>query len=233
MVDLARSVNLPLLHTRAPDDFSSGDLQAHFLSRTHGGLMYGWGGSKPRILWHTDEVCANPGRICFPLDPGTGALAGSKVAAQLYVDEYWATPARLKQAGFLYRRQHVLPGRAPGLGTRGSYEDRVDFGWMCGQWNHKGSSDIGEIQLLNHNYALGGAPLLQLAASHVVVAQLTSNLQQWMGGFSADELPQVRPVQEYAARAETIVKLLGGPAQLKHLIAQAKANMGQDLLPDR
>jgi len=65
MVDLARSVNIPLLHARALDNKLLGQ-GGHFFNRTHGGLVYGWGGKQPRILWHTDEINASQGMVLLP-----------------------------------------------------------------------------------------------------------------------------------------------------------------------
>jgi hypothetical protein len=230
MVDLARSVNLPLLHARALDNMASDDTKAHFLRRTHGGLVYGWGGSKPRILWHTDEVYANAGKICFPLDPKTGALAGPELAAQLYFDELWATPAALRKAGFVYRLHHVLPGKGYGVATRGPYEDRVDFGMMTGCWSKKGKSDLSGIYLLNHDYVLGGAPFLQLGVMKVAATQWTLKFKDWQGDFPDAEVPFKRPVKDYVDRAAVFIKALGGPDKLPGLIKQAQINQGKDLL---
>ncbi len=233
MVDLARSVNIPLLHTRAFDNTLSADTACHFLNRTHGGLLYGWGGAHARLLWHSDEVCANNGRICFPLDPKTGDLAVPELAAKMYCDEYWATPAQLKRAGFLFRRQFVLPGRGPGVATRGSYEDRADFGWLCGQWERQGASKLDDIYLLNHDYALCGAPLLQMALHNITTAQVRSDLESWRGAFALAALPHVLAPEDYARRAAAAVKALGGSERTARLIEQAKKNMGRDVLPPR
>jgi hypothetical protein len=137
MVDMARSVNIPLLHTRALDNTMTNS-DGSFLNRTHGGLVYGWGGPRqPRIIWHTDEIYATQGKVCYPLDPKTGALATPDRAAQLYFDEYWATPQTLAKAGFVYRLQRVIPGKGYAEKSRGQYEDRQDYGTMAGYWKNK------------------------------------------------------------------------------------------------
>jgi hypothetical protein len=84
MVDLARSVNIPLLHVRSQQTGGTG---ANFFVRTHGGLAYGWGGREPRVRWHTDDIYANTGELPFPLDPSTSKPAAPDVAARQCFDQ--------------------------------------------------------------------------------------------------------------------------------------------------
>jgi len=148
MVDLARSVNIPLLHVRALDN-ELGDQPGDFFSRTHGGLIYGWGGPRqPRVLWHVDDIYASTCDDCFPIDPKTGNLAAPDVAAQMFFDEMWLTPPALIKAGFVYKLERVYPEKGFGHDGRGAYEDRIDYGMMCGYWKKQGKSDLGELFLL-------------------------------------------------------------------------------------
>jgi hypothetical protein len=232
MVDLARSVNIPLLHTRALDNKSS-DAGGHFFNGSHGGLIYGWGGPEHRILWHTDEIYAMPGRSCFPLDPATGALAAPEQAARQFFDEYWRTPQQLRKAGFVYRLERVLPGKGYGQHSRGDYEDRLDYGMLCGRWEKKGNSDLSQLHELAHEDALYAGPFLQLAAKHVVEAQLASNIQASRGDFADGELLMLRPIRDYVKRAESGLKAVGGPEALDKRSKAWERSRGSNLLGRR
>ena len=69
--------------TRALDD-ANGMKDSSFLSRTHAGLVYGWGGSSPRVLWHADDIYARDGKIFFPVDERTHARLPQAEADQRY-----------------------------------------------------------------------------------------------------------------------------------------------------
>ena len=234
MVDLARSVNIPLLHTRAYDNQTTPG-NGSFFNVTHGGLVYGWGGPRqPRIIWHTDELYATQGKVCFPIDPRSGVLLTQEQADQAYFDEHWVTPQTLAKAGFVYHLERVIPGRGYGQPSRGEYEDRTDYGMMCGYWKKQGTSDLPELFLLSHDYALCGDPLLQLACRRGSInAQLTSNINAYKGDFADNDLPLLRPVIDYVERADAALKTLGGPEKFQLLSKEAKANQGKNLLLGR
>jgi hypothetical protein len=233
MVDLARAVNIPLLHTRAPDNIK-GDANSHFFNRTHGGLVYGWGGRAPRVLWHTDEIYAMPGRICFPINARTGALATPQEAAQQYFDEMWTTPERLAKAGFVYHLERVFPEKGYGHTSRHQSEDRFDYGMMSGHWQKKGTSQLDTIFQFIHDSAMCSGPLLQSAARRTnPKVPLLGNLKNWKGDFTDEELPLLLSNEEYFSRAAACLKAIGGADKLPDLIAQAKANRGKNLMVQR
>ncbi|MGA2497648.1 MAG: hypothetical protein ABSH20_07890 [Tepidisphaeraceae bacterium] len=229
MVDLARSVNIPLMHARALDN-ESGDKGGSFFSRTHGGLVYGWAGPRPRVLWHVDDVYARTSHAYFPLEHGTGGLAPPEQATMQYFDELWATPQALAKAGFQYRLQKVLPNKGQGVPSRGNYEDRLDYGMMSGQWKKKGTSDLPSILQLNNDYVLCGEGLLDLAARGSLEAQLAANFQVWKGGFTDAEVPQLRPIKDYADRAAAGLKAIGGGDKFEKIAKDRDAHRGQNLL---
>ncbi len=236
MVDLARSINIPLLHARALDG-EKADAKTHFFSRTHGGLVYGWAGRMPRICWHTDEIYAMPGHLCVPVDARTGGPASKEDAAQQFFDEIWATPEQLKKAGFVYHLARVLPDQGEGHDSRGKSEDRYDFGMMSGRWNKKGTSLIENFFQLAHDSTLCSVPYMQLYARRpggiVLKSSLTQDFRKWKGEFTDDELPQLLPMQTYLDRAAACVAAIGGADKLEGLAAQLSANRGKNLLVQR
>jgi hypothetical protein len=226
MVDLARSVNIPLLHARSQEsDATSG----HFFNRTHGGLIYGWGGNQPRILWHTDEIYAMTGEPSFPID-SNGNLMSSDQAVRAYFDQRWRTPSQLAQAGFVYNLQTVYPDQGFGMSSRGVYEDRKDYGKMSGYWNKNGSSDLSALMRLEQHYEICGAFLLDLFCSQILPAQLSIDINQWKGGFSQSQLPPMHTINEYNTRAGIGVNTLGGCAAFNQAIMNWNNNRGSNLM---
>ena len=134
MVDLARSVNIPLLHVRALDNQLKDDTAGHYFSKTHGGLVFGRGTHSALVLWHTDDVYAQPGSLCYPVDAVTGQLLDQTAADRKFFETHWRAPGVLEKAGFVFKLELVKPGEGYGLGTRGEYEDRHDFGMGIGYW---------------------------------------------------------------------------------------------------
>jgi hypothetical protein len=230
MVDLARSINIPLLHVRALDN-DLGDQPGYFFSRTHGGLIYGWGGPRqPRVLWHVDEIYASSCDDCFPIDPKTGNLAAPDVATQMFFDEMWQTPPALIKAGFVYKLERVYPEKGFGHDGRGEYEDRIDYGMMCGYWKKQGKSDLGEVFLLTHAYGVCGEPLLSLQANNILEGQLTDNIKLYSGSLPASDLPAMHTMAEFSTRAAAGVKALGGADQVKKRIKEYEDSRGNNLL---
>ncbi len=229
IVDLARSVNIPLMHARALDNIS-GDKGGSFFNRTHGSLVYNWAGPKARILWHVDDVYARTSHAYFPLDHNTGVLATPEQATMQYFDELWATPQALAKAGFQYRLQKVLPNKGQGVPSRGNYEDRLDYGMMSGQWKKRGTSDLPSILQLNNDYALCGEGLLDLAARGSLEAQLAVNFTTWKGDYTDAEVPQLHTIKEYADRAAAGIKALGGADKFQRMARDRDAHRGQNVL---
>ena len=223
LVDLARSINIPLLHVRALDN-ELGDQAGHFFSRTHGGLIYAWGTPRlTRVLWHVDDAYASTPDDCFPLDPKTGALAAPDVATQIFFDEMWPTPQTLIKAGFVYKLETVFPEKGFGHDGRGAYEDRIDYGKACGYWKKQGKSNLGELYLLTHAYTICGEPLLSLSVSGVVEAQLTDNIKGDIGSLPASDFTAPHTMAEgFDTR--------GGPDQVKKRIKEYEDSRGNNLM---
>jgi hypothetical protein len=227
MVDLARSVNIPLLHVRSQETDTT---DGHFFNRTHGGLMYNWGGREPRVLSHTDDIYANSDDPCFPLDEQTGKLATPERAAQIYFDQRWASPQTLMKAGFAYKLERVFPEKGFGVSSRKTYEDRYDFGVMIGYWKNKGGSKLDQIFKFAQGYAVYSKTLLMLACKHSLVPQLTSNINVWRGPYQDAELHMVRPMKDYEERTASWLNAAGGCEKFKELSEQWKNSQGRDLM---
>jgi len=131
MLDLARSVNIPLLNVATRTDPIC---DAHFGNCHHRGFIYGWAGPSPKILWHTDNIYAfAQHEPVFPINPiGNTSLASNELAAKFF-DAYWLTPAQLAQFGFVYELKFITPADVP-ESTAGQYEDSPDFGYLAGYW---------------------------------------------------------------------------------------------------
>jgi hypothetical protein len=225
MVDLARSINIPLLNVRCPDA-EKADPSAHDISETHGGLIYGWGGPKqPLVLWHTDDIYAMPADECWPLDPKTGGLASRAEADQQFFDAHWITPAALKKLGFAYRLQRVHPDK----GAREN-EDRLDYGWFCGQWNRKGKSNLSMYCEMTFDYDLCSGTLLDWYLRNNVEGGFAATTKQFRGDYTDEELPRLHSLKEYQARAEACVKALGGPEKVQKLLDDYEKTRGRNLL---
>jgi hypothetical protein len=95
--DLAKSVNIPLLHV-ASDQPDTNNYPVIFIDNgRHSGLVYGWGDpSTTLILQHTDDIYANYGML-FPIDS-----AGKPVAdlAQALFAATWLSPSQLSAWGY-------------------------------------------------------------------------------------------------------------------------------------
>jgi len=233
MVDLARSVNVPLLNVQSQED-EKADSRSHFFNRSHGGLLYGWGGAEPRILWHTDTLYARAGRICFPIDDKTGTLLSPEQADQRYFDETWVSPETLAKSGFVYHLERVVPEKGFGHNSRGKYEDRFDYGWMIGYFKKKGSSKLDLLFDIVLDANLCSYTLLERQAKHPGLdGSLVGRIKQYLGDFTEDEVPLLKSAKEQSDRAATALKAIGGPEKFAVLLEQLKAARGQNLLPPR
>ena len=231
MVDLARSVNIPLLSVRSLDG-EKGDKACHFFSRTHGGLVYGWGGPTPRIVYHTDMIYARAGKICFPLDVRTGELLPAAQADQRYFDACWLSPAMLSKAGFVFHLERVVPEKGFGHTSRHKHEDRQDYGWMCGYWKKEGASNLAELYDVCMDYELCGLPWVEHCAKFPRARSfLASLVKSHKGGFADDELPLALPIKDESERVAAVLKAAGGSEPFLKLAAEHKSKLGSNLLP--
>jgi hypothetical protein len=228
MVDLARSVNIPLLHVRTQDDDRKG---SHFFNRTHGGLVFRWGEpTPPRILWHTDELYAfvdsNP---CFPIRDD-GAQLSSKEAVKLHFETRWRTPAQLIASGFYYHLHLVRPGVGFGVPVSSNGYDRYNYGMMAGYWKKEGSSNLAGLARLEQDYELCSKGLLYLFCRQVLNSQLAILLDQYKGGLSPADFPSQYAIAEYSNRAEAAIASLGGCATFAQAVSDWADGRGSDLI---
>jgi hypothetical protein len=124
----------------------------------------------------------------------------------------------------------VYPEKGFGHDGRGEYEDRIDYGMMCGYWKKQGKSDLGEVFLLTHAYGVCGEPLLSLEANNILEGQLTDNIKLYSGSLPASDLPAMHTMAEFSARAAAGVKALGGADQVKKRIKEYEDSRGNNLL---
>jgi hypothetical protein len=229
MVDLARSVNIPLLHVRALDNQLKDDTVGHYFSRTHGGLVFGRG-THPLVLWHTDDVYAQPGSLCYPVDTASGQLLDQAAADKKFFETHWTTPSVLQRAGFLFKLELVKPGEGYDLGTRGEYEDRYDFGMGIGYWNKKGASQLDSLYQIVYEGELCGSNMVQMAASQIIETQLDLNIKEYLGDIDPKTLPLLKPVKAYGDAARAALSDLGGSEKFMAIDKKRDEERGSDLM---
>ncbi|HVS69847.1 MAG TPA: hypothetical protein VHQ47_01175 [Phycisphaerae bacterium] len=226
-VDLARSVNIPILSVRSLDP-TDGQKKENYFSRTHGSLIYGWMEASPRVVWHTDEIYAREGRICFPIDE-KGALLPKAEADNRYAEQTWLAPAQWKKAGFAYELARVFPGKGFGHDSPKD-ENRYDLGYTDGAWRGMGKGDISTMFDWAQDYALCGYPLLDLAGRQVVTAQLQIDFKDAQKNLSSGQLPKMPTMAEFESRAAAGLKAVGGEAGLTKRQKAMEAARGKEVL---
>jgi len=97
-------------------DNIAGDAASNYFNRTHGALVYGWGGRSPRVLWHTDNLNAITEDTCSALT-AQGALATPEEFKQLLLDTMWVSPENAHQARLYLQAGNRVsrPGLRPQL----------------------------------------------------------------------------------------------------------------------
>ena len=219
MVDLARSVNIPLLHVLTHDI----DEVGHF----HGGLVYGWGGAEPRMVHHTDIIYALESRICFPMDESGTALLAPEQANQHYFDTCWRSPESQAKLGFVYHIEPVTP-----IATEAArlINNRADHGWLGGTWKHEGKANLPLLfEKVIAEDERCGANFLQAFVKNSKGGTVSSLIKKYCADMAEDNLPAVRPVKDQAERAVAALKLIGGPEKLAQLVQERKNARGQNL----
>ncbi|MBF0547650.1 MAG: hypothetical protein HQM08_24635 [Candidatus Riflebacteria bacterium] len=229
MVDLARSVNIPLLAVRNQNDGSMND--GHFFNRTHAGLVFGYGTSDWRMLWHTDEIYCMPGEPCIPFDENTGTLYDGILAAKIYFDHRWLKPQTLTKAGFVICMKRVIPEKGFGQTSRQEYEDRYDFGILGGYWKNNANSDLSSLLRLVQNYDVLGSDWFELHQKNLLLPRLKRFIRIWSKGFSTNDLLEIHSPEDYDKRVSACLKAVGGQAGIDKLIEVWKNNRSKDLTP--
>ena len=138
--------------------------------------------------------------LCYPVDAATGKLLDQAAADRKFFETHWTAPGVLEKAGFVFKLELVKPGEGYGLGTRGEYEDRYDFGMGIGYWTKKGASQLDSIYQIVYEGQLCGSNMVRMAANQIIEAQLTSNIKAYMGDVDPETLPLLKPVKGTATR---------------------------------
>jgi len=152
-------------------------------------------------------------------------LASQEEANQQFFDAHWVTPAALKKFGFAYRLQRVHPD----AGARKN-EDRLDYGWFCGQWNRKGKSNLSMYYQMTFDYDLCSGTLLDQYLRNNVEGGFAATIKQFRGEYTDEELPRLHSLKEDQARAEACVKALGGKEKVQKLLDDYEKTRGKNLL---
>ena len=131
--DLAKSVNIPLLHVASlePPHFATYPFpQVHIALAPHSGLVYGWvNRANTLILQHTDDIYAQYNLI-FPID-----AAGRPVSdpAQTLFSATWLTPAQLSTWGYQVTGDYSLQDAFSTYGVPMEHEVESQ-GILAGYW---------------------------------------------------------------------------------------------------
>jgi hypothetical protein len=223
MVDLARSVNIPLLHIRSQEHDRK---DAHFFNRTHGGLIIGWGGPTPRILTHTDDIYAMPDEPAFPIDKH-GVLLPPEQAARAVFYQRWKTASQLRAEGFVYDLQKVYPEKGFGVTSAGIYENRADYGMFIGYWKQ---NILDEMARWKQKYELCSNDVLSLSCRKSLAAQYYVNLDRWKKELVLTEMPAMPTGAEFEKRGNVCVKAFESCDDYKQKVDAWKNDRGSGLM---
>ena len=196
--------------------------------RTHGALVYGWGGRSPRVLWHTDNLNAMSEDTCSALN-AQGVLASPEEFKQIFFDTMWVAPETLIKHGFIYKLEIVYPEKGYGHNSRGQYEDRLDYGYCIGAWKKKGSSDLSSLYVQEYDYDLCSNYLMFLQGNSSLEVQFTGDIQTYCGSLAKSDIPAIRPMADFVARANAGLKAVGGAGKLTKLASDYENSRGGNL----
>jgi len=220
--DLARSVNIPVLHVRSMESPVVG--VAAFRNRTHAGLVYAHDGDHPRMAWHTDDLYAMPDRPHLPLNgSGVPIPVGSAEARQRFFESVWVPLQRLDAWGFSVATGFptVVPAVGVGGETANPYESYFDYGPYGGAWKFSSTDgasatysallnryyherqfeECGRDLMHNHCHYLDDPESFESYINNVLGASLV-----------APELPVQRTAADYRTRIQACVDARGGCA---------------------
>jgi hypothetical protein len=132
--DLARSVNIPLLHVESMENnFACQEWN----SRTHGGLAWRWKSSDARYCWHMDDIYANlQFRDIFACSP-SGTPVSKTERNELLFQAVWLPRAELEKWGFAFNLHKVTPGAGYDIGNQPQtklFKQYYDLGFALGHW---------------------------------------------------------------------------------------------------
>ena len=132
--DLARSVNLPLLHVEsAQNNFACREWN----SITHGGLAWRWKSSDALYCWHMDDIYANPQFRDIFACSASGAPVSKAERDELLFRAVWLPLAELEKWGFAFNLHKVMPGAGYDIGnplTDKLIKQYYDLGFALGHW---------------------------------------------------------------------------------------------------
>ncbi len=130
LVDLARSVNLPLLSVEWDQVSSPTSI------RPHSATLWGWGKGDPRVLVHNDLLidAAEDLHRALPLDPFFGTPLGESAADELWLDLVWPRASELEDWGFVYLSDLPPKSGISSDASAGPTIDRPDAPKVVGYW---------------------------------------------------------------------------------------------------
>lgn len=126
-VDLARSVNIPLLSVRTRDSN---------VENPHSGIVYRWTREDSRILTHVDDIYTSGTTwIVFPVTPNGAQLvqASAEEKDAQFFHVYWRSPTDVRSYGFDFRLSKLVRNQ-PISQCASSLCDYSDNGWYAGRW---------------------------------------------------------------------------------------------------
>lgn len=137
LIDLARSVNIPLQLARAMD-YRPVASSPYTEVNGHGALEYGWGGFSPRVLVHVDDLYFTADSYAVS---ATGAALTEPQRIQTFFNQHWDSRTRLGLWGFSNQPpNYVGPGSpwvTPGPST---FADEPYFSPLSGWWQARPDS---------------------------------------------------------------------------------------------
>ena len=225
--DLARSVNIPLLHVATDAPWTP---PVNIDNVRHSGLVYDWTGPDFRALPHTDDIYANNVGPIFPID-AAGQPLSACARRRVFFEQTWAPPDMLRSWGFVFA-ENLLPVTAssPYANASWSYPrqaDMADDGIMLGYWppDPSGTSKEYVGYTLEQMYQTCSWSLVQeachSAASFRVWIETNIILPLPFAG------PVVRSSADFYQRLRTCVAAYGGCQAAGGVNAQWTAQRGK------
>lgn len=233
LVDLARSINIPLMsvtyttlnpHELAQIQFrGSGGFPHFFRLPTHKGLVYNWG-TNPRIIRHTDDLYERRNFPGFLLESDGRRMTSQRELAQRFFDTLWVVPNTLESWGLQHFRNYpqVQSGIDFGIyNQRGAYFHE-NFGPFLGFFRRSGigegnttSSRLQSRYEYEQKYQLCSWGLFIEWYCNLSEADFLSRIRGNIEFESVFSLPVVRTAGDFYNRAAACVTAYGGCSEAR------------------